>query len=124
MRQKQDLYDPSNNWQVNKKRTYSFQKNPPKQSRRKKRKSANMDDLMSHKEQHDITYCLKIQKSRENAVNPMNTRLMTNLKYALKNHAKKFRVSDRVKVQNISTGEQFLAKTGTLPIVHISYQVQ
>ena len=75
---------------------------------------ANIDDLMSDKERRDIGYCLKIQKSRENAVNPMNPRFVTNLRYALKSHANKFRISDKAKIQKISTGEEFLAKTETL----------
>ena len=44
----------------------------------------------------------------------MNPKFVTNLRYALKN---KFRISDMVKVQNIPTGEKFLAKTQTLPIM-------
>ena len=47
----------------------------------------------------------------------MNPRFVTNLRYALKSHANKFRISDNVKVQNMSTGEEFLAKTETLPIM-------
>ena len=117
MREQQDQYDPSNNWQVNRKRSYPFQ-NPQQSSHAEKiRKMANIDDLINDKERKVIAYCLKIQKSRENAVNPMNPRFLTNLKYALKSHTNKFRISDKIKVQNISTGEEFLAKTENLPIM-------
>ena len=44
----------------------------------------------------------------------MNPRFVTNLRYALEN---KFRIFYIVKVQTISTGEEFLAKTETLPIM-------
>ena len=78
---------------------------------------ANIDDLIRDKERKDIAHCLKMQKSRENAMNPMNPRFATNLKYALKSHANKFRISDKVKVQKISTGEEFLTNTENLPIM-------
>ena len=108
-------YDPQNNWIVDRKRPAPG--NQQSSHAEKIRKMANIDDLISDKERKDIPYCLKIQKIRENVVNPMNPRFVTNLKYTLKMQANKFRISDKVKVQNISTGEEFLAKTENLPIL-------
>ena len=108
-------YDPQNNWIVDRKRPAPG--NQQSSHTEKIRKMANIDDLISDKERKDIPYCLKIQKIRENVVNPMNPRFVTNLKYTLKMQANKFRISDKVKVQNISTGEEFLAKTENLPIL-------
>ena len=108
-------YDPQNNWIVDRKRPAPG--NQQSRHAEKIRKMANIDDLISDKERKDIPYCLKIQKIRENVVNPMNPRFVTNLKYTLKMQANKFRISDKVKVQNISTGEEFLAKTENLPIL-------
>ena len=108
-------YDPQNNWIVNRKRPAPG--NQQSSHAEKIRKMANIDDLISDKERKDIPYCLKIQKIRENVVNPMSPRFVTNLKYTLKMQANKFRISDKVKVQNISTGEEFLAKTENLPIL-------
>ena len=115
MREQQDQYDPQNNWIVNRKRPAPG--NQQSSHAEKIRKMANIDDLISDKERKDIPYCLKIQKIRENVVNPMNPRFVTNLRYTLKMQANKFRISDKVKVQNISTGEEFLAKTENLPIL-------
>ena len=108
-------YDPQNNWIVDRKRPAPG--NQQSSHAEKIRKMANIDDLISDKERKDIPYCLKIQKIRENVVNPMKPRFVTNLKYTLKMQANKFRISDKVKVQNISTGEEFLAKTENLPIL-------
>ena len=108
-------YDPQNNWIVDRKRPAPG--NQQSSHAEKIRKMANIDDLISDKERKDIPYCLKIQKIRENVVNPMNPRFVTNLKYTLKMQANKFRISDKVKVQNISTGEELLAKTENLPIL-------
>ena len=108
-------YDPQNNWIVDRKRPAPG--NQQSSHAEKIRKMANIDDLISDKERKDIPYCLKIQKIRENVVNPMNPRFVTNLKFTLKMQANKFRISDKVKVQNISTGEEFLAKTENLPIL-------
>ena len=108
-------YDPQNNWIVDRKRPAPG--NQQSSHAEKIRKMANIDDLISDKERKDIPYCLKIQKIRENVVNPMNPRFVTNLRYTLKMQANKFRISDKVKVQNVSTGEEFLAKTENLPIL-------
>ena len=108
-------YDPQNNWIVDRKRPAPG--NQQSSHAEKIRKMANIDDLISDKERKDIPYCLKIQKIRENVVNPMNPRFVTNLKYTLKMQANRFRISDKVKVLNISTGEEFLAKTENLPIL-------
>ena len=108
-------YDPQNNWIVDRKRPAPG--NQQSSHADKIRKMANIDDLISDKERKDIPHCLKIQKIRENVVNPMNPRFVTNLRYTLKMQANKLRISDKVKVQNISTGEEFLAKTENLPIL-------
>ena len=108
-------YDPQNNWIVDRKRPAPG--NQQSSHAEKIRKMANIDDLISDKERKDIPYCLKIQKIGENVVNPMNPRFVTNLRYTLKMQANKFRISDKVKVQNVSTGEEFLAKTENLPIL-------
>ena len=87
-------YDPQNNWIVDRKRPAPA--NQQSSHAEKIRKMANIDDLISDKERKDIPYCLKIQKIRENVVNPMNPRFVTNLKYTLKMQANKFRISDKV----------------------------
>ena len=115
MREEKDQYDPQNNWQVSRKRTYEL----PKQSSHadKIRKLSNKNDLMTDEERKDTQKCLVVQKSRENKFNPENPRIVTNLKYALKTEFNSFRNADKIKFQNTATGEEFFAKSCELPII-------
>ena len=108
-------YDPQNNWQVSRKRTYEL----PNQSSHadKIKKLSNINDLITNEERKDTKKCLVVQKSRENEFNPENPRFVTNLRYALKTEFNSFRVADKVKIQNTATGEEFFAKSRELPII-------
>ena len=58
-----------------------------------------------------------MQESREAQMNSENPRFATNLKNALKTKYNKFVVSNKIKVQNTTTGGHFFMKSSELPIV-------
>ena len=78
---------------------------------------SNIDDLLTERDRKNIPHCLDIQKTREAEINTENPRFVTNLKYALKTEFNKFAVSERVKVSNITTGEDLFMKASELPIL-------
>ena len=121
MREQQDQYDPQNNWQVSRKRTYEL----PNQSSHadKVRKLSNINDLITNEERKDTKKCLVVQKSRENEFNPENPRFVTNLRYALKTEFNSFRIADKVKIQNNATGEEFVAKAVNYPSYQTSHSM-
>ena len=108
-------YDPQNNWIVNRKRPAPG--NHQTNHAEKIKKLSNINDLLTEGDRKNIPHCLDIQKTREAKINTENPRFVTNLKYALKTEYNKFAVSERVKVSNITTGEDLFMKASELPIL-------
>ena len=108
-------YDPQNNWIVNRKRPAPG--NHQTSHAEKIKKMSNIDNLLTERDRKNIPHCLDIQKRREAEINTENPRFVTNLKYALKTEYNKFAVSERVKVSNITTGEDLFMKASELPIL-------
>ena len=110
-------YDPQNTWIVNRKRPAPG--NHQTSHAEKIKKMSNIDDLLTECDRKNIAHCLDIQKTREAEINTENPRFVTNLKYALKTEFNKFAVSERVKVSNITTGEDLFMKASELQILKV-----
>ena len=108
-------YDPQNNWIVNRRRPTLG--NHRTGHAEKVRKMSNIDHLLTEDDRNNIAHCLDIQKIREAKMNTENPRFVTNLKYALSTEYNKFVISERVKVGNITTGEDLFMKASVLPIL-------
>ena len=107
--------DPQNNWIVNCKTPAPG--NHQTSHAEKIKKMSNIDDLLTEGDRKNIPHCLDIQKTRQAEINIENPRFVTNLKYALKSEYNKFALSERVKVSNITTGEDLFMKASELPIL-------
>ena len=77
-----NIYDPQNNWKISRKRQHE---NPEqlKPHMAKKISEGNIDDLTLPAEKQDTKHCLTVQKSREQNMNTVNSRFVTNHLYSL-----------------------------------------
>ena len=63
----------------------------------------------------NTNHWLNIHKIRETQMNPENPRFVTYPKYAFKTDFFTFVLSNKIKFQNVNTGDQFFMKTRALP---------